>query len=161
MHRTSCAVCESRASAWLCLSSTNTCGGVDFQYAIVEQGGGESRSVRIRRNPVILPFYHSGMGRVMPEHGRIPRVGRQVDITVGQPLDVSDLTCRCGQPGTDQKQARHLPHPAHLADLSSLSPFSAACLQTHPCLWQEQRGNMMSNMIILMLAPLRLTSQQS
>lgn len=57
---------------------------------------------------MILPFYHSGMGRVMPEHGRIPRVGREVDITVGQPLDMSDLTCRCGQPGLDQKQARQL-----------------------------------------------------
>ncbi|CAL8463510.1 g3044 [Coccomyxa elongata] len=56
------------------------------------------------RCPVVLPFYHSGMGRVMPEHGRIPRVGRQVDITVGEPMDVSDLACRCGQPGVDQKQ---------------------------------------------------------
>ncbi len=56
--------------------------------------------------PVVLPFYHSGMGRVMPEHGRIPRVGRQVDIIIGEPLEVSDLACRCGQPGVDQKQAR-------------------------------------------------------
>lgn len=58
------------------------------------------------RCPVVVPFYHSGMGRVMPEHGRIPRVGRQVDITIGVPMDVSDLACRCGQPGVDQKQAR-------------------------------------------------------
>jgi len=46
------------------------------------------------------------MGRVMPEHGRIPRLGQSVEITVGDPLDVSDLACRCGQPGVNQKQAR-------------------------------------------------------
>lgn len=70
---------------------------------------------------MILPFYHSGMGRVMPEHGRIPRVGQSVEITVGNPLDVSDLACRCGQPGVNQKQARVLLHAEENLHAEALS----------------------------------------
>ena len=40
----------------------------------------------MRRDPVIVPFYHSGMARIMPEHGRIPRVGQTVAVTVGEPI---------------------------------------------------------------------------
>ena len=58
------------------------------------------------RDPIVLPFYHSGMGEVMPEHGRILRVGKQVNITVGDRVDLSDLTCRCKERGKQQQQAR-------------------------------------------------------
>ena len=54
------------------------------------------------RDPVIEPFYHSGMARIMPEHGRIPRVGQTVAVTVGEPIDVSDLTCQCHKGGNTQ-----------------------------------------------------------
>ncbi|CAK0739091.1 hypothetical protein CVIRNUC_001135 [Coccomyxa viridis] len=54
------------------------------------------------RDPVIVPFYHSGMARIMPEHGRIPRVGQTVAVTVGEPIDVSDLTCQCHEAGNTQ-----------------------------------------------------------
>ncbi len=54
---------------------------------------------------MVLPFYHSGMGAVLPEHGRIPRVGKRVTVTVGEPVDVSDLTCRCGEKGEQRRQA--------------------------------------------------------
>ena len=56
----------------------------------------------MRRDPVIVPFYHSGMARIMPEHGRIPRVGQTVAVTVGEPIDVSDLTCQCREVGNTQ-----------------------------------------------------------
>ena len=52
------------------------------------------------RDPAIIPFYHSGMARIMPEHGRIPRVGQTVAVTVGDPIDVSDLTCHCREGST-------------------------------------------------------------
>ena len=47
-----------------------------------------------RRDPIVLPFYHSGMGRVLPRHGRLPRAGHSVAVVVGQPVDLADLTCR-------------------------------------------------------------------
>ena len=56
----------------------------------------------MRRDPVIVPFYHSGMARIMPEHGRIPRVGQTVAVNVGKPIDVSDLTCQCQEGGSTQ-----------------------------------------------------------
>lgn len=56
------------------------------------------------RDPIILPFYHSGMGDVMPMHSVIPRVGAKVSVTIGHPIEVSDITCRCNQPGQDQQQ---------------------------------------------------------
>lgn len=56
------------------------------------------------RDPIVLPFHHSGMGRVLPMHHLVPRVGHQVDILVGQPLDLADITCRCYVQGEDQRQ---------------------------------------------------------
>jgi len=46
------------------------------------------------RDPVVLPFYHTGMGEVMPRKARVPRAGKDVHVVVGQPVDLSDLTCR-------------------------------------------------------------------
>ena len=43
---------------------------------------------------MVLPFYHSGMGSVLPRRSRLPRAGKQVAVVVGQPVDLSDLTCR-------------------------------------------------------------------
>lgn len=54
--------------------------------------------------PEVLPLYHSGMGEVMPRHAWIPRVGKTVEVVVGEPLDLSDLTCRCNIKGEDQRQ---------------------------------------------------------
>lgn len=94
------------------------------------------------RDPVILPFFHSNMGSVLPVDSIVPRVGKEVTVTIGkpakmpmlnvccylgclscaadrgvllfrlpccccgagQPLDLSDVTCRCNQPGQDQQQ---------------------------------------------------------
>ena len=56
------------------------------------------------RDPVVLPLYHSGMGDVQPKGSTVPRVGRRVTVTVGEPLDLRDVTCRCNDAGEDQRQ---------------------------------------------------------
>lgn len=45
--------------------------------------------------PIVLPFYHSGMGEVMPAGAVVPRIGKQVTVVVGRPIPLDDLTCRC------------------------------------------------------------------
>ncbi|KAL6774096.1 PGA6 [Auxenochlorella protothecoides x Auxenochlorella symbiontica] len=56
------------------------------------------------RQPTVLPFYHTGMGEVMPYRAVVPSVGRWVHILVGQPVELEDISCRCNRPGHDQKQ---------------------------------------------------------
>jgi hypothetical protein len=48
---------------------------------------------------VILPYFHSGMARVLPFKATLPRVGHDIQVAVGEPLDLSHITCRCNQPG--------------------------------------------------------------
>jgi hypothetical protein len=43
------------------------------------------------------------MGQVMPKHARLPRLGHDVAVVVGEPVDLSDLTCRCNQAGEDPR----------------------------------------------------------
>ena len=49
------------------------------------------------------------MGRVLPKGSIIPRVGHEVTVLVGEPIDLSDITCRCNQRGIDQQQVRVCP----------------------------------------------------
>ena len=44
---------------------------------------------------MVLPFHHSGMGRVLPKTKQVPRWGNQVSIAVGQPLDLADQLAAC------------------------------------------------------------------
>jgi len=55
--------------------------------------------------PIILPFYHSGMGRILPKGGRLPRAGKQIKIYVGNAIPMEDLAerCRNAQLTEDQK----------------------------------------------------------
>jgi monolysocardiolipin acyltransferase len=53
--------------------------------------------------PRVLPFYHSGMGRVMPRRARVPRVGNDIDVIVGDTINMDDLAARCGKEREDQK----------------------------------------------------------
>lgn len=81
-----------------------------------------------------MPFYHSGMARVMPEHGRLPRVGQTVAVTVGEPVDVSDLTCQCREGNT-----KVLFHHNHSAD--SGSQYTSAyddCITLLPGRWKPR-----------------------
>jgi monolysocardiolipin acyltransferase len=54
------------------------------------------------RAPIVLPYYHSGMGDVVPYKGRFPRMGHTVTVTFGDPVDLRDLTCNCNVEGCDQ-----------------------------------------------------------
>lgn len=58
----------------------------------------------IPRDPLVVPFYHTGMGIIQPRGSTLPRVGRQLHVTIGRPLPLGDLTCRCGKAGEDQQQ---------------------------------------------------------
>lgn len=53
-------------------------------------------------DPIILPFYHTGMGDVVPMLAKVPRVGKRIHVEMGQPLDLSHITCRCNKPGEEQ-----------------------------------------------------------
>lgn len=84
-----CTVTSSR-SVWWCL--------------VLMQTAWIAAAVLHRSDPVILPFFHSGMARVMPLKRSLPGVGHTVEVAVGQPLDISNITCRCNQQG-EHKQA--------------------------------------------------------
>ena len=43
----------------------------------------------------MLPFYHSGMGRILPKGAVIPRSGQTVHVTFGEPVELRDLTKKC------------------------------------------------------------------
>lgn len=54
-------------------------------------------------DPVVLPLYHAGMSDVMPMLSRVPRVGKRIHVEVGEPVDLSDITCKCNDAKYDQK----------------------------------------------------------
>ncbi len=62
-----------------------------------------------RRTPIVLPFFHSGMGDVMPRGAAFPRVGKKVHVNVGEPIDLTDLACNCNKPDYDQQKVRCCP----------------------------------------------------
>ncbi len=33
---------------------------------------------------MVVPFYHSGMGRILPMHSFIPRAGNVLEIAIGE-----------------------------------------------------------------------------
>ena len=53
--------------------------------------------------PIVLPWYHSGMGDIMPKGARIPRVGHAVSVVVGEPLNLDDVICKCGDQRHNQE----------------------------------------------------------
>lgn len=67
-------------------------------------GGTQSEAALQRRQPTVLPFYHTGMGEVMPHRANHPSVGRRVHVLVGKPVELEDISCRCNRPGFDQKE---------------------------------------------------------
>jgi len=44
---------------------------------------------------MVLPFYHSGMGDVLPRKKRVPRPGNTVVVQVGDPVDLTKLASKC------------------------------------------------------------------
>ncbi|KAG2446924.1 hypothetical protein HYH02_008079 [Chlamydomonas schloesseri] len=58
----------------------------------------EARQLNGGRDPALLPFYHSGMGEVLPITMDRLNVGRSVEVRVGEHIKVDDLTCNCDSP---------------------------------------------------------------
>ena len=56
------------------------------------------------KDPIVLPFFHSNMASVLPIDSSIPRLGNKVVVTIGDPLDLSDVTCDCHKEGKDQHE---------------------------------------------------------
>ena len=46
-------------------------------------------------DPVVLPFYHKGLEKILPPGSKIPGVGRKNTILVGKPIDFGDLLRKC------------------------------------------------------------------
>jgi 1-acyl-sn-glycerol-3-phosphate acyltransferase len=40
--------------------------------------------------PLVLPFYHFGMEKVLPVGGRLPRIGNKIKVIFGKKVDLSD-----------------------------------------------------------------------
>ncbi|KAF5839883.1 phosphate acyltransferase [Dunaliella salina] len=77
------------------------------------------------KDPIILPMYHSGMSRVLPFKAFIFRVGHTISVRIGEPLDLSDITCDCNKPGKDQQrvwEAIALRMHAAMKELEDQSP---------------------------------------
>ncbi|CAG9466934.1 unnamed protein product [Pedinophyceae sp. YPF-701] len=49
--------------------------------------------------PLVVPFYHSGMGDVMPLWSKFPSVGHDVRVAVGAPIEMDDVLCKCARKG--------------------------------------------------------------
>lgn len=97
-------------------------------------------AVQAGRDPAVVPFYHSGMGVIQPRGSTVPQAGHALHVNIGPPMDLSDLTCRCGAPGEDQQQvwmditARVR---AALAALERESPPNTAQLRPGEAAWRE------------------------
>lgn len=55
----------------------------------IENSGGQT--------PLVVPFWHSGMAVVKPYGEYSIGVGKRVHVTVGEPIDFSDLVKKCGR----------------------------------------------------------------
>mmetsp|Transcript_23392 Transcript_23392/g.64909 ORF Transcript_23392/g.64909 Transcript_23392/m.64909 type:complete len:282 (-) Transcript_23392:199-1044(-) len=57
--------------------------------------------------PVVLPFYHSGMGEVKPKHKMmIFSVGKKVDVVIGEPIEIPQELCdQCRKANADHSKA--------------------------------------------------------
>lgn len=57
--------------------------------------------------PIVLPFYHVGMDRVLPnQRPYIPRIGRWVTVVVGEPLDFREEVEEMRRKNEDPVNAR-------------------------------------------------------
>ncbi len=61
------------------------------------------------------------MASVLPIDSNVPRLGHEVTVTVGQPLDVSDITCRCHVKGEDQQKVRNV--SSHFLGIGKKWPY--------------------------------------
>lgn len=57
--------------------------------------------------PIVLPFYHIGMDKILPNRTPyIPRVGKTVTVVVGEPMDFKELVSEMREKQEDPTTAR-------------------------------------------------------
>jgi 1-acyl-sn-glycerol-3-phosphate acyltransferase len=56
-----------------------------------QEQGQISTSRSVGKSPLIVPYYHEGMGDLMPKGKFFPRVGTDVKVVVGQAIEIEDL----------------------------------------------------------------------
>ncbi|GFR45151.1 hypothetical protein Agub_g6534 [Astrephomene gubernaculifera] len=64
----------------------------------------EARELSGGRDPTVLPFYHSGMGAVLPLGAKGFAVGQKVQVRVGEAVPLADLTCGCDAESEEERR---------------------------------------------------------
>lgn len=57
----------------------------------------DARAAGGGKDPIVLPFFHSGMAHVMPYYSGVLRAGNEVTVVVGEPVELGHITCRWGR----------------------------------------------------------------
>ena len=54
--------------------------------------------------PLVLPFVHSGMDKVLPKGAKLPKAGQELKVLVGEPIEVADLLSQAAAEGWADNQ---------------------------------------------------------
>ncbi|GAB4819514.1 hypothetical protein N2152v2_006560 [Parachlorella kessleri] len=54
--------------------------------------------------PLVVPFVHSGMEKILPKGAKLPKAGQEVNVLVGQPIEVADLLSQAQAEGWADNQ---------------------------------------------------------
>mmetsp|Transcript_2054 Transcript_2054/g.3270 ORF Transcript_2054/g.3270 Transcript_2054/m.3270 type:complete len:284 (-) Transcript_2054:569-1420(-) len=78
------------------ISRVQKLGSMKWGTAKILCEGGET-------DPVVLPFYHKGLEKVMPIGSKIPRVGNKNTVVVGTPINFGELLQECKRKHRERK----------------------------------------------------------
>ncbi|QDZ18101.1 Tafazzin-like protein [Chloropicon primus] len=59
-----------------------------------------------KADPIVLPFYHKGLDKVLPIGSKVPRVGQKNTVVVGEPVEFGDLLQRCKKNHQKRKESK-------------------------------------------------------
>mmetsp|Transcript_725 Transcript_725/g.1686 ORF Transcript_725/g.1686 Transcript_725/m.1686 type:complete len:265 (-) Transcript_725:97-891(-) len=80
-------------------------------------------------DPVILPFYHTGLREILPIGSVVPRVGKKNTVVVGDPVDLKDLLVKCRK---TQKKDRGKVYSEIMVEIEkSLKKLETECEKLH------------------------------
>lgn len=85
-------------------------------------------------DPVVLPFYHKGLEKILPPGSKIPGVGRKNTILVGKPIDFGDLLLKCksSHRQKEEEEERKKYYREIMSKIEqSLKELEAECRQLH------------------------------
>lgn len=75
----------------------------------------------------------------MPYRARVPRVGHNVTITMGDPVAIDDIACNCNKDGYDQREVwREITQRVH-SSLAALETRSVANVDQTKSGWAPAR----------------------